>query len=939
MLITDHWNKDTVKFVAPYLQAARLAIRIATGYFTIQGYDLIRNPLENKRVYILVGYDEASRERLRDAVIENLIAHLRRWDVDNRRDAVRALVAKLQRRELEIVERRGEILEFIDSRVRNEDHTKVYIVDDDYVLVGSSNLSRSGLRLNAEGMSTIQEPERVGYWLERFETYWNDPNTLTLTDELLQALLQWLDLEDPFDIYLKTISALVSEEDIEAPRDSYKMPIQYQWVVISRTLRQLNDWGGAMLVASTGLGKTVMATHTALLLRDQKKSIRNVIVFSPKAVQLEWEEALDSAGLNYKVFVRDLLDQPASTDNRNAWEVDRILSALDRMDKQYLLIIDESHHYSNRFRPDNKERRSFERLVKAIAQKAPYVLLLTATPFTKDMGDINNQLYLLRHTAPPEYSPVSIQMPLAGFEETNDSWRLGDTEDFFDRFVDLPVCTVISTSQVAKNFAERTPNGDFVKFPNGRPGWIPRVYLRKIKAPVPLEQEITTALNGRFFEHKLKTFPHRGDWRGTTAMIETLARVSWSSSPLALREVVFNTIADGYDVTFIRSRKERQEHLAPILRKLDHWQYGDDAKFIELVSHIKQIHERGQKTIIFVERLPTALYLETGLQEFLPDVRVANTVFQTEAGGFESKSYDEVLELIIDFAPIANAEKRAERRKNVDDGSYYDVLISTDAYGVGMNLQDASNVISYDLAWTAAPIIQRAGRVLRFWHEPRDVGLYVFVPKLHISADYRRQVSDVEHRLMKLQRRTEVAEQFSELPMIPMGDSAEFSSLSGLANVEVEDIGLIDNTEIEEFTGVSPFLRHYQAYHDHFARAQALSDDLTSALYYDRAQPRLYLLMRYQGEFQWAVMTIGNGHLEDYKEDALLDMIACLPETEPAAVSADEIEVQAQRCKRLWCVHQGIQLPEEVERICALYLQPREPDGLSEMLRNGMEVR
>ena len=41
----------------------------------------------------------------------------------------------------------------------------------------------------------------------------------------------------------------------------------------------------------------------------------------------------------------------------------------------------------------------------------------------------------------------------------------------------------------------------------------------------------------------------------------------------------------------------------------------------------------------------------------------------------------------------------------------YDVLITTDAFGVGINLQDASVVINYDAAWTAISPIQRAGRV------------------------------------------------------------------------------------------------------------------------------------------------------------------------------------------------------------------------------------
>src|SRR5690606_20499920 len=153
------------------------------------------------------------------------------------------------------------------------------------------------------------------------------------------ALLAWLALDSPFDIYLKTIAALVAAEDVPAPRATYKMPMAYQGVVINRMLRQLEEWRGAMLVASTGLGKTVMATHTALMMRERRNAIRNILVFAPKAVGPDWEASMDSAGLNCTVFVMELLDQPGKRRRGRAREVERIITALNRVDEQYLIII------------------------------------------------------------------------------------------------------------------------------------------------------------------------------------------------------------------------------------------------------------------------------------------------------------------------------------------------------------------------------------------------------------------------------------------------------------------------------------------------------------------------------------------------------------------------------------------------------------------------
>jgi superfamily II DNA or RNA helicase len=74
------------------------------------------------------------------------------------------------------------------------------------------------------------------------------------------------------------------------------MPVQYQQVVIERLLRQLADWRGTMLVASAGLGKTVMATHTACRLLLARK-ILNAIVLAPLQVLPNWQESMASSGI------------------------------------------------------------------------------------------------------------------------------------------------------------------------------------------------------------------------------------------------------------------------------------------------------------------------------------------------------------------------------------------------------------------------------------------------------------------------------------------------------------------------------------------------------------------------------------------------------------------------------------------------------------------
>ncbi|MCB0028448.1 MAG: DEAD/DEAH box helicase family protein, partial [Anaerolineales bacterium] len=580
----------------------------------------------------------------------------------------------------------------LDGRVRDRDHAKVYIADDNLAVVGSGNLTVNGLRQNVEGMALVPS-ERVTYWVEQFEQHWHDPQTVDLTQALLDALLAWLTLHPPYHVYLKTIAALIGEDDTPPPRPDYKMPVQYQQVVIERLLRQLEDWRGAMLVASTGLGKTVIATHTAYRLLLARK-ILNVIVLAPLQVLPNWQESMASGGIACETFTRDLLDQPL---RRRGDKLSRLVAALERADERYIIFVDESHHFKNRLRAkDGRTRHSFDRLQAAVGRGA-MVVLLTATPLAKGVEDVNNQLYLLPHTAERRYVTAIGQHVIPGTRDDEldlNAWKVGDHEAFFSDFINLPVTTVISTSQVARNFAERTPEGDMIRFGSEK-RWLPSVAIKKVRVPVPVEAGMSAALAGDAFKHKLKRFQSRGAWQISESTIHNQAIVAWTSSPAALREIVSNTLDGTYDEKWLCPLDKQWTLLEPIHGQLDALPAERDEKFLALCHILAEAQQTGQKAIIFTERHSTAHYLEQQLAQRLPGLRVASVVAQQD-GKYRLKDFNrDVQELIIGFAPEANKDIAESR-----DYEPYDAFISTDAYSTGVNLQDASIVINYDLAWT-----------------------------------------------------------------------------------------------------------------------------------------------------------------------------------------------------------------------------------------------
>ncbi|MBK8433401.1 MAG: hypothetical protein IPL28_19890 [Chloroflexi bacterium] len=287
-LSPDHWGKNTRDYLLPYLAQTTELIQISSGYFSIEGYNIVRHLLWGKRVQLMVGYDDASRIRLRKKLIEDIMRHLRQWEAHNRREAVLALVKQLQAGQFllsTLHDPEDEKEETLEPRERRGDHGKIYILDQQKALVGSGNFTHNGLLNNVEGMAVVEDPERVAYWVTQFNLYWNAEKTVDLTKLFLEVLLRWLSLCNPFEVYLKTLLALAPSEEVAELRPSYKMPVDYQLMVVEHLLRRLRQWGGAMLVASTGLGKTIMATHTAVRLRNENL-IRNVFLcFAPKQLK------------------------------------------------------------------------------------------------------------------------------------------------------------------------------------------------------------------------------------------------------------------------------------------------------------------------------------------------------------------------------------------------------------------------------------------------------------------------------------------------------------------------------------------------------------------------------------------------------------------------------------------------------------------------------
>lgn len=132
------------------------------------------------------------------------------------------------------------------------------------------------------------------------------------------------------------------------------------------------------------------------------------------------------AGLPCDYFVRQTFDRKDAKQDHALELFEYILE--DIANRRWLLIIDESQEFRNRFKQDlfnmtkkPKERLAFIKLRELVKKGNLKVLLLTGSPYAKDIENINNQLYLLPHTC--ESKPHELDYFLENLPEYNHLFR------------------------------------------------------------------------------------------------------------------------------------------------------------------------------------------------------------------------------------------------------------------------------------------------------------------------------------------------------------------------------------------------------------------------------------------------------------------------------------------------------------------------------------
>lgn len=380
-------------------------IDAAVGYFNIRGWKLFgdvvqeRGSGKNTVARVLIGMVHGEPE---DQVLEHLQRTLEGAPledlIDRKTAQARQQQAKLKFRqqlmrgapstqdEATIRELRTQLA---DGRVaiklftRRPLHGKTYICHRDdkitpvVAYVGSSNLTTSGLANNYELNVDVVDSDGAAKLDGWFEDRWNDKFSIDVTEDLIEVIDEsWAGETQltPYEVYLKVCWHL--SRDVREGLIEYTLPpsmrnqlLEYQESAVKTLSRRIMTKGGAMLGDVVGLGKTITATATAMML-NEAEGYRTLIVCPVNLVKM-WEDYREQYELNATVVPYSMAAK-----------------RLPELGRYQFVIVDESHTLRNDTRQD------YQALAEYIRNYDCRVLLLTATPYNIRFKDVGNQLGL-----------------------------------------------------------------------------------------------------------------------------------------------------------------------------------------------------------------------------------------------------------------------------------------------------------------------------------------------------------------------------------------------------------------------------------------------------------------------------------------------------------------------------------------------------------------
>lgn len=395
------------------------SLDIATAYFNIQGYSLLRDRLEQLGSFRLLLGDEPGDGvdlGIRPAAAIQLLSELNSSPYNEETlQLVENLIAFLRR---DLVEVRAYRQGFL--------HAKCYMFYNDLpvgiadrfqprvAIVGSSNFTGPGLTSNKElNLShkafltdeelLLPEPAHAGEEIASRQRLMGSVGAQAISDldkwfrrqwensqEFKQDLIELLDASKfgqkeytPYQVYMKALFEYFKDDLNAEPLPVTRSVIdlaEFQEDAVKKARKILACYDGVLIGDSVGLGKTWIGKK---LLEDYAYHLRQkALIVCPASLRKMWDDELHSATISATILSQEELGQ-ADLDPAPYGDAD-------------IILIDESHNFRNR---NTQRYENLESIIDWNGRRGregsrKKIILMTATPINNNIFDLYNQITL-----------------------------------------------------------------------------------------------------------------------------------------------------------------------------------------------------------------------------------------------------------------------------------------------------------------------------------------------------------------------------------------------------------------------------------------------------------------------------------------------------------------------------------------------------------------
>jgi len=667
------------------------SLDIATGYFQISGWKTFAESVEKLlekggKVRLLIG--DVSKEYLLPQTARFLLHLIKNPNIEARTIKPRLLHAKLF-----MVKTKGKL----------------------NLLFGSSNVTFGGMEANIE-LNTYEvlnlESEKAKSFMEWFEKLWD--SAVPIDEELEFEITIASQKESPTEIAVEDpnkalfLSLLAKDLSRVNLRDIGNFaPLKFQYIDavsgVNRFFFQPGGKRGLMIAHEVGLGKTIIS---GMIIKHliYHKYIQNALIISPLSIIRQWKEDLKNKFNIEAIEITSQIIKKFSPNDYNIYLIsyDLLREHIGNFPQKWdFVVIDESHFIRNR------ETLRF----KAVKQlNSKFFLLLTATPMHNKIEDIATQLFLF---VPEEVLSKATKKEISKI----------DKEKLFKTFIKrrlqknelkeiLPERTVLPPEIIDLSDEEFEIYKELQEFLSTKSKYY-QLISRSIEYIAPfikqryLEEFISSKSAILFALNNLKERINEAIKRGYIEYNFGMLKKE-TEGPIAdeIRSFVEDKLESESNVEIKRDEEGNLIVKLGIDEKIKEG-LEEDIEFLEkTIDKIGKIDEFS-KTKRVVERIK-------GLK---PSKNKKIVVFV----GF-IKTGEELLEILkkegIKAGFFYGDLEESKREKLIEklwseDEDRVDLLISTDAAYVGLNLQIADTVIHYDFSWNPMIVEQRIGRIHR----------------------------------------------------------------------------------------------------------------------------------------------------------------------------------------------------------------------------------